>query len=96
MTAYVTVQLEITDQEVFGEYRQHAVAALAKHGGRPVKLAGSETLHDAGIGPSPSVLLAFPDAASVRAWIHDPDLAEVHALRNRGARATITLLEPAS
>jgi len=41
----------------------------------------------------PSVLLEFPDTASARAWIDDPDLADAHALRNKGAKATVTLLE---
>ncbi len=94
MTAYVTVQIEITDAEAFDAYREVGGAAVARHGGKPLSSGRATPLHDAGVGVAPSVLLAFPDAAAARAWIDDPELAETHELRNRGARATITLLEP--
>lgn len=95
MPAYVTVQLEITDPAIFAEYRKVGGEAVSRHGGRALSAGRAEMLHDAGTGAMPSVLLEFPDAAAARAWIEDPDLAEVHALRNRGARATVTLLDGA-
>ena len=95
MPAYVTVQLQITDEAAFAEYRAVASDALAKHGAKII--AGpAEPLFDADIGVSPNVLLEFPSADDVRTWIADPELAEVHALRNKGAKATLTLLPPKS
>lgn len=96
MPAYVTVQLEITDPDAFAEYRQVAGAALAKHGAKPISAGHAETLYDAGLGASPSVLLEFADADAAHAWIADPEIAQVHALRNKGAKATLTLLPPMS
>lgn len=93
MPAYVTVQLEITDADTFAEYRKVGGPAVAKHGGKPLSAGNASLLYDAGVGTMPSVLLEFPDTASARAWIDDPDLADAHALRNKGAKATVTLLE---
>ena len=90
--AYVTVQLQITDSEVFDRYREKAGAALAKYGARPISAGRAEVLYDGGVGQSPTVLLEFPDADAARAWISDPELAETHALRNGGANVTLTLL----
>ena len=95
MPAYVTVQLEITDTETFAAYRKVGGPAVAKHGGRPLSAGKASLLYDAGVGTMPSVLLEFPDKAAARAWMDDPDLADVHALRNKGAKASITLLEAA-
>ena len=93
MPAYVTVQLEVIDAETFGEYRKVGGPAVAKHGGKPLSAGNASLLYDAGIGTMPSVLLEFPDADAAQAWINDPELADVHALRNKGGKATITLLQ---
>ncbi|UWQ16369.1 DUF1330 domain-containing protein [Jannaschia sp. M317] len=93
MTAYITVQLVLKDADVFADYRSQASAALAKHGGKILAGGpGSEVLEDTGAGPATAVMAAFPDAEAARAWINDPDLADVHALRKRGAQTMITLL----
>ncbi|MBX2853886.1 MAG: DUF1330 domain-containing protein [Rhodobacteraceae bacterium] len=92
MPAYVTVQLKITDQAAFDEYRAVAMPALAKHGAKPLSSGQAEVLFDADVGQTPAVLLEFPSADAARAWIDDPELVDVHALRNKGAAASITLL----
>lgn len=92
MPAYVTVQLKITDPAVFDEYRKVAGPAMAKHGAKPISSGKAEVLYDAGLGAGPGVLLEFPSVEAVHAWLDDPEIAEVHALRNRGAAATLTLL----
>lgn len=94
MPAYVTVQLEITDPAVFDEYRKVGGPAVAKYGGKALSAGRAETLYQAEVGTHPSVLLEFPDETAARGWLSDPELAEVHALRNRAARATVTLLLP--
>lgn len=93
MPAYAIVQLTMTDETTFASYREVAGAALAKHGGKVV--AGgpnSEVIEDNGLPPNGVALLAFPDAASAKAWIGDPELASVHELRRTGASTRITLL----
>ena len=92
MPAFVTVQIAMKDEEAFDAYRKVAGPALGKHGAKPVSAGQAELLHDGGIGTAPSVLLEFADADAARAWIADPELADVHALRNKGADVTLTLL----
>lgn len=95
MTHYVVVQLAPKDQETLQQYYQVGGAAVKKHGGYPIAGGPDKAvLEDNGGGTSAHVLLAFPDAGSATAWIEDPDLAEVHALRRKGAHTTITLLPP--
>ena len=95
MSAYVTVQLEVTDAEAFGAYRERAGAALAKHGAKILSAGSAEVMHDADTGTAPMVLIEFPDADAAKGWLADPELQETHALRNRGAKATLTLMHPA-
>ncbi len=93
MPAYVVVQLAPKDDTLLKRYYAVGGGALRKHGGTP--LAGGpekQVLEDNGGGIPAHVLISFPDAAAARAWIDDPDLAEIHALRRAGAHTTITLL----
>jgi len=95
MTHYVVVQLAPKDDATLQQYFKVGGAAVKKHGGYPIAGgAGKKVIEDNGGGVPAHVLLAFPDAESVDAWMGDPDLAEVHALRRAGAVTTMTMLAP--
>ncbi len=95
MTHYVVVQLAPKDQETLEKYFKVGGAAVKKHRGYPIA-GGAEkkVIEENGGGVPAHVLLAFPDAESVEAWMDDPELAEVHALRRAGAVTTMTMLPP--
>lgn len=90
---HVVVQLTISDQEALMAYRAKAADAMARHGGAFVQVSADLRLLE-GQADLPHMMgvLSFPDAAAAQAWIDDPDLAEVHALRNAAGRSVITLL----
>ncbi len=93
MPCYAVVQLVPTDQEKLAEYRTHAVEAVKKHFGRPFAGGpGTEVLEDTGAGSTMVLVAEFPTAENARAWIGDPELADIHALRRAGAKSTIMLL----
>jgi uncharacterized protein (DUF1330 family) len=95
MPHYVSVQITVKDPEALETYRGKAMDALAKHGGAP--FAGgpqAEVLEDTGAGPATALVIEFPDGDAARGWINDPDLADIHALRQKGAQTMITLLPP--
>ncbi len=82
MTAYAVAMLRITDADKIAEYRTRAADALAQHGGEVVHAApGPKVLEGQPIVPDIMALLRFADAAAAEAWIGDPALADVHALR---------------
>ncbi len=91
MTTHVVVQLTITDLEAMGEYRKVAAGAVAKHGGKIIAAGPGEVLADGG-GTGACVVLTFPDDASARLWVSDPELAPIHALRDKGAKSTIVIV----
>jgi uncharacterized protein (DUF1330 family) len=91
MTTHVVVQLTITDLEAFGEYRAVAGGAVAKHGGTVIAAGPGEVLADGG-GTSLCVIITFPSDDDARGWINDPELADIHAMRDRGAKSTIVIV----
>jgi uncharacterized protein (DUF1330 family) len=93
MTAYAFVNLTITNPDSFAAYREKAGAALKKHGGAPLEVSKQpEVIEGTAPAPSVAVILTFPGRDAAKAWINDPELAEVHALREGSGTSTITLL----
>lgn len=97
MDHYVVVQLTPKEPELLQKYFAVGRAAVEKHGGQAI--AGGPdrvVLEENGAGDPASVLLSFPSKEAAQAWMDDPELADVHDLRRRGAATTITMLPPMS
>lgn len=93
MPAYAQVTITLKDPEAYAKYREAAGPALAKHKAKPLAVSKENKVIE-GDGPAPdvAVILEFPDRAHAEAWINDPELAEVHAMRNAGAHSRIILM----
>lgn len=90
---YAIAQLNVTDPDSLAAYRQVASEALARHGGQVVQASTElSALDGAPDLPHGIAVLTFEDTDSAQAWINDPDLADVHALRRKIGRVDITLL----
>ena len=93
MTTYAVAMLRITDADKIAEYRTKAADALALHGGEVVHATPDpKVLEGAPVVPDVMALLRFPDAAAAEAWIADPTLTYVHALRNGAGSSDILLM----
>ena len=93
MTTHAIATMKITAPETLAAYREKAAQALARHGGSVLQASAKLDLieGDAGL-PDAAALLAFPDRDAALAWINDPELASVHALRRGGGQSSIILL----
>lgn len=90
---YAYANIIVTAPESLTAYRDKAGDALAKHGGRVVQATPQQTILEGdrnatGIG----AILEFDNAEAAKAWINDPELAVVHALRRNAGQSTVTLL----
>ena len=92
MTHYALVTLVEKDAEKLSEYLAIGGPAVAKHGGKPVAGGPDAKPLQQPHGPTRGVVLQFPTADHITQWLEDPELAEVHALRNAGADVTILSL----
>lgn len=93
MTTHAIATMKITAPETLAAYREKAAAALARHGGSVLQASASLDLIEGGPDlPDMAALLAFPDRDAALAWINDPELASVHALRRGGGHSSIILL----
>lgn len=90
---FAIAHMTVTNPDALAEYRAVAAQALAKHGGKVESASADLTVLD-GVPALPSMVavLSFPDKAAALGWAHDPELAEIHALRQGAGRSDIFLV----
>ena len=93
MSAYVIVEVEVTDPETFEEYRKAVPPTIEAFGGRYLVRGGSVDRLEGGWQPKRIVVVEFPDAERAKAW-HDSELyAPAKALREASANTRMLLVE---
>ncbi|MCF4099575.1 DUF1330 domain-containing protein [Maritalea mediterranea] len=92
MAHYALITLVIKDQEKLAAYLKVGGPAVAKHNGKAIAGGPDAQPLQTPHGETKGVVLQFPSAEHVTAWLNDPDLADIHALRNEAADTTILSL----
>lgn len=85
--------MNITNPEIFGQYKDVASDAMEKHGCAALSIGKDNiTLDGDQKAPTIAVILSFPDKASALAWINDPELTHIHDLRRKAGLKSMTLI----
>jgi uncharacterized protein (DUF1330 family) len=93
MSAYVVLDVEVTDPEAYAEYKQQSQEALARHGGRFIVRGGDHEVLEGDWNPHRVVILEFATMEQARAWWSSDDYADAKALRQRASRGNMILVE---
>ena len=93
MSAYVVVDVEVTDPAAFEEYRQQVPATIARYGGRYIVRGGQTQTLEGHWDPKRVVILEFPDRAAARAWWSSQEYAGAKALLQRCARSQLIIVD---
>ncbi|MGE5523213.1 MAG: DUF1330 domain-containing protein [Rhodospirillaceae bacterium] len=93
MTAYVIVEMTITDAVAIEEYRRLAGASVAQYGGRFIVRGGKLDFLEGGWAPERVVVLEFPSRDQARAWWSSPEYSAARVIRDRAARTRMILVE---
>jgi uncharacterized protein (DUF1330 family) len=93
MSAYVIVDIEVTDPVRYEEYKELAAPTVAAYGGRYVVRGGAtETLEGDWI-PKRLVVLEFESVDQARAWWSSPEYSPAKALRQQTANTEMIVAE---
>jgi uncharacterized protein (DUF1330 family) len=93
MTAYVIVDIDVTDPAGYEEYKKLAPPAVQRYGGRYLARGGpSETL-EGEWAVNRLVILEFPSGERARAWLASPEYAPAKVLRHKYARTKMVLVD---
>jgi len=85
MSAYVIVEIEVTDPDEYAAYGKLAEASVTRHGGRFL-VRGGETEVIEGEWSPRMVVLEFEDLDAIRRWYHSEDYQACVGMRLRSSK----------
>ncbi|MHB1118732.1 MAG: DUF1330 domain-containing protein [Bellilinea sp.] len=93
MTAYVLVDVAITDPALYEEVKRLTPFTVAQYGGKYLARGGHSELLHGEWQPARLVLLEFESLEKARAWESSPEYTAVKQLRERCARVNMVMLQ---
>jgi uncharacterized protein (DUF1330 family) len=93
MVAYAIIDLDVHDKSGFEEYQKSVPTFIAKHGGQYVVRGGQFEVLEGNWIPHRLVLLRFPDRASIRSFLADPEFETLTKLRRKTTNSSIVVVD---
>ena len=93
MTAYVLVDVDVTDAARYDEYRTLAAVSVEQYGGRYLVRGGPSEVLEGDRVPRRLVVLEFPDAEAARRWYRSPEYTDAKARRDGAATGSFILVD---
>ncbi len=93
MSAYLIVQVEVTDPAVYDDYRKMVPPSLAAYDGKFVVRGGACETLEGSWQPKRVVVLEFPSMERARQWWASDEYRAAKAIRQRAARTEMILVE---
>ena len=92
MSAYILVDITITDPAGYETYKPQAEATIKAFGGRYLVRGGAAEVLEGDWQLQRLVLLEFPDAATAKAWLDSDEYRGPRALRQATSRSNMVLM----
>ena len=93
MSAYVIVEVDVTDPQLFAEYAKGVPATIAAYGGKYLVRGGAVDSKEGDWVPKRVVVLEFPSMDQAREWYHSPEYKPLLDMRLKAAKAKLILVE---
>ena len=96
MTAYVIVEIEITDPVGYEDYKKMVPPSLAAYDAKIVVRGGACETLEGGWRPQRMVVLEFPSMMRAKQWWGSTEYRDAKALRQRTAKTKMIVVEGAA
>ncbi len=94
MSAYVLVELSVTDREKMMPYIEAVDATVTNHGGKYLVRSPDAEVVEGNIGQHPmKVLLEFPNMAKVKEWYASPEYQAIIPARTDNSTGNMLFVE---
>ena len=93
MAAYVLVEIEIHDQELYEEYKKLTPETIKAFEGKFVVRGGSYEVLEGNWNPQRIVILEFPSAEKACAWWESESYSRARLIRQRAATTKMIVLD---
>jgi uncharacterized protein (DUF1330 family) len=93
MSAYVIVDIDVTDPVRYETYRKMAPPAVAAYGGKYLARGGQTEVLEGDWQPKRLVILEFASVAQAKAWVDSPEYRPARELRHQAATSRMVVIE---
>jgi len=93
MSAYVVVEVEITDPERFKDYQAMVPATIAAFGGKYLVRGGEVETLEGSWNPSRVVVLEFESVEQAKRWWDSDDYREARDLRQATSNTNMIVVQ---
>jgi uncharacterized protein (DUF1330 family) len=93
MSAYLIVEIEVTDPVGYEEYKKQAAATVHAYGGKYIVRGGKTEVLEGDWQPKRIVILQFDSMERAREWLHCEEYREPRKQRHATAKTNMVLVE---
>ncbi len=93
MSAYIIVNIEVTDPVGYAEYKRKAQEAVALYEGKYLARGGKAETLEGEWEVKRLVILEFPSYDRAKAWLNSPEYAPARAMREKFAHSEMIIIE---
>ena len=93
MAAYIIAEVEVTNSEVFEQYRSQVSGTIEQYGGAYLVRGGAVERAEGDWNPKRLVILRFESMARAKEWYDSEEYRGPKALRHQSANTNLILVE---
>ncbi len=93
MPAFVIVEIEVHDQDLYKSYTQLTPDSIASYQGKFVARGGDTIVLEGDWQPKRLVLLEFPSVEIANSWWHSEDYSRARKIRQRAATTKMVIVD---
>ena len=93
MTAYVIVDINVTDPIRYEEYKKLAPAAVELYGGKYIARGGRTETLEGEWSPTRLVILQFETIEQAKTWLNSPEYSEARKMRQATTISNMVVIE---
>ena len=93
MSAYVIVEIEVTDPVQYEEYKKLAPACVKAYGGKYLARGGKTEVLEGEWSPNRLVILEFENNEQAKKWLNSPEYAPAKKLRHVSTHTNMVVVE---
>jgi uncharacterized protein (DUF1330 family) len=93
MSAYVIVDIDVTNPAAYDEYRKLAPPTVAAFGGKYLARGGRTETWEGEWIPNRLVILEFESVERARQWLDSPEYSAIKHVRHEAAKTKMVVIE---
>ena len=93
MTAYIIVDIDVSDPAGYEDYKKLAPPSIAQYGGKYIARGGRTETLEGDWSPNRLVILEFPNSETAKQWVNSPEYSDARSLRHKYANSKMVVIE---